>query len=169
MATLIVRPIKNVKKSWSSSDYSNIDDVVTYPDIDGTADYNRANKNDDNEVEKYGCTTIDHAIVSDIEIYMLARALNTAGPLTGNYNIGGSSGVAKTWTVALTNWVWYTDSWTGLSLPMNRICEIWPGAGAMGSSGSDYLDVAVAYLKLTYTLGPYHGIQGGNIQGGNIR
>jgi len=169
MAELIVRPIRNVLKSASLSDFSYIDDVVTYPDIDGTADYNRFNKNDDNEVEKYACTTIDHAIVSQIDIYLLARALNTTQPLTGNYNIGGSSGVAKSWTVALTNWVWYTDSWTGLSLIMNRICEIWPGAGNMGSSGSDYLDVAVAYLNLTYTIGTYHGIQGGNIRGGNIR
>jgi hypothetical protein len=169
METLIVRPISNIRKSWNLSDYTKINKGYTYPDIGAIATYNRANKYDDNEIEKFGCTAIDHAIVSAIRIRQIARSLGTTLTLTGNYNIGGSSGVAKSWLVALTNWAWYIDEWTGLSLPMNRICEIWPGTSGSIGGGSDYLDIGDAYLEVDYTLGAYHGIQGGNIQGGNIR
>lgn len=167
MAQTICRPVKNIITSWNTKGFDKIDDVVTYPDIDGTTDYTRADKNDDNEVEKYELTPIIGAIVSEVSIYLLANSSYTSLQLKGGYDIGGSVSELTTWNIPATGYAWVTNTWTGLNIPMNLQNNIRIGCGSMGSSDDIY--VAVAYLLITYTVGSFGSIQGGNIQGGNIQ
>ena len=168
MSTQICRPTGNILKSWNDSDFSYIDDVVISPNIDGTADYNDANKHDDNEYEWYSLDIIPHAIVSQVDIYLLANANEVTHTMYGKYNIGNSESAAVSWSVPVTGYAWCTDSWTGLSLPMNR-CNRIGIAPLGGGGGGDHLYVAVAYFNITYTLESYGRIEGGSIQGGSIQ
>lgn len=167
MAQLLCRPIRNVVKSWNTNGFDKIDDAVTYPNIGGTSDYTEADKNDDNEIEKYELTSIQHAVVTEVSIYLLANSSYTSLQLKGGYDIGGSVSGLTTWNIPATGYAWVTNTWTGLSIPMNLQNNIRIGCGTMSSGDSIY--VAVAYLLITYSLGSYGSIQGGAIQGGTIQ
>lgn len=165
MSTAILRPISNILTSWASSNYANIDDVITNPTIGGTGDYNSANKNDSNEVEKFRVQNIS-GLISAVTINLLATAYDSSPSnltLTGNYSLKGSSGVSKSFTVPSTTgfpptgWTWYSWTWSGLAIAMqlSDSAEIWIGVGAM--SNPKYLYVAVGYLSVEYVISRYLG------------
>jgi len=168
MPIAIVRPISNVTKSWKSSDRTFIDDEVTNPTIGGTSDANQADKNDDNEVEVYGCTP-QGGTVTEVRIDILAKVepASTTLKMTGSYTLGGTTGAAVEFTVTSTT-AWYSYTWSGLSLDASSVCQIRLGTKDIVSS-SAYLYVYVAYLTLTYTTLPSTRVVGGVWKGGRIR
>lgn len=165
MSTILLRPISNQIRLWDTSDYSYIDDDVTYPTVDGTADKNTAYK-DPNTYEHFNVAAIS-GIVTALDIYALVSVDHATQTLKLNYTIGDTTGSVQTESIPISGYTWYVKSWSGLSLNASSRNRIIIGCGSMGSG--DHLYVAVAYGVYTYTPIDMLNIRRGNLRGGNIR
>lgn len=99
MGEVYLRPNSGLDGNWDDSRYTNIDEVVYQPTT-GTIDEIKANKDDDNETERYEFTTDTITNWSErIEIWLYGRITVVGDQPTVNISVDGNWQIAQTTTL----------------------------------------------------------------------
>lgn len=148
--TEIVRPNGNNNALWNIYDYTNIDDNVIYPAVPG-ADNIEADKDDDNETQRYNCQnpTGDFETADQLEFYIYTGT-QTDYP-TAYLIINGVP--TKFYQLNATN-TWfkftYSGSWTKTQLNALVIAFLSPNLPSTA-----YVQIRCAYVKIFGVLTAY--------------
>jgi len=158
MTTETLRPTSNVTATWSTYDYTNIDDAVSQPSTsgDGTSVYQ--GRNDDFEPGIWGFDSLASLTsITSVTVWVRHQYLEDDEPIVENAllnaKIGGSWQGDQTINTSASGKTWVSHEFTGTwSASDFDDFEVSLNAGSVGNA-DDY-EVSVVYADVVGTAGP---------------